>query len=120
LNLVVVRERILVRSYLELLTVDIAGAVTSKIEVDMVGNIHDCRRIGSRLVVEPKVISLIEGVRHMDSQLTRDTLLAIRADIRQRHSSAVGLTDNPGIPDERAPEWAPGVESHSPGVVGCQ
>ena len=31
-NLVFVGERILVRSYLELLTVDIAGAVTSKIK----------------------------------------------------------------------------------------
>src|SRR5437773_7895183 len=83
----------------EFMAQDVAAAFPGKIEVGMVGEIHDRGLVGGRRIFDTQGIVVAERVSDFGFQVARKALFAVLAQITESHSLTIRRADFVGGPN---------------------
>ena len=88
-----VDRRVVGGHQLQLVVVGAAGALAGEVEVGVVGQVDDRRRVGRRVVVDPQLVVVGQGVGDLDLERAGVALLAVRAGVAEPQADAVAVGD---------------------------
>ena len=87
---------------------DVALPVARQIEVAVLREVHRCRAVGGRVVVEDQLVGVCEGVSHRRSERAGVALFSVAARVIEDETDAVTVLERCGGPDHlvKAPDAA--------------